>query len=207
MLNNIDNDYRRQGYIYIAGTDEAGRGPLAGPVVAAAVIFPPKYTNEKIDDSKKLSEKDRQALFETIKEDAISFSICIIEAEQIDEINIYHASKRAMEQALRQLSHPFDLVLTDAMPLSFSGVGVVPLIKGDTLSLSIAAASILAKVTRDHIMYEIDAMYPQYGFGEHKGYATKKHLENLKKFGPIKGIHRYTYKPVADVFSEQLTLF
>ncbi|HKM02729.1 MAG TPA: ribonuclease HII [Bacilli bacterium] len=207
MTTNIDNDYRRQGYIYIAGTDEAGRGPLAGPVVAAAVIFPPKYENEVIDDSKQLTEKSRNKLFEIIKENAISYAIVVIEASVIDEINIYQASKRAMEQALNQLTHPFDLVLTDAMPLSHTQVGVVPLIKGDTLSLSIAAASILAKVTRDKIMEEIDQMYPQYGFKDHKGYATKKHLENLKKFGPIKGIHRYSYRPVADVFNEQLTLF
>lgn len=207
MKNNIDNDYRGQGYIYIAGTDEAGRGPLAGPVVAAAVIFPPKYDNERINDSKQLSEKERIALFETIKEDALSYGISIIEAHEIDELNIYQASKKAMEEALKKLSHPFDLVLTDAMPLSLDSIGVVPLIKGDTLSLSIAAASILAKVTRDHLMDELDTMYPQYGFKEHKGYPTKKHIENLKKFGPIKGVHRYTYGPVRAVCNEQLSLF
>jgi ribonuclease HII len=207
MKNNIDNDYRGQGYIYIAGTDEAGRGPLAGPVVAAAVIFPPKYDNERINDSKQLSDKERIALFETIKEDALSYGISIIEAHEIDELNIYQASKKAMEEALKKLSHPFDLVLTDAMPLSLDSIGVVPLIKGDTLSLSIAAASILAKVTRDHLMDELDTMYPQYGFKEHKGYPTKKHIENLKKFGPIKGVHRYTYGPVRAVCNEQLSLF
>lgn len=207
MKNNIDNDYRGQGYIYIAGTDEAGRGPLAGPVVAAAVIFPPKYDNERINDSKQLSDKERIALFETIKEDALSYGISIIEAHEIDELNIYQASKKAMEEALKKLSHPFDLVLTDAMPLSLDSIGVVPLIKGDTLSLSIAAASILAKVTRDHIMDELDTMYPQYGFKEHKGYPTKKHIENLKKFGPIKGVHRFTYGPVRAVCNEQLSLF
>ena len=110
MTTNIDNDYRRQGYIYIAGTDEAGRGPLAGPVVAAAVIFPPKYENEVIDDSKQLTEKSRNILFEIIKENAISYAIVVIEASVIDEINIYQASKRAMEQALTN-THPFDLVL------------------------------------------------------------------------------------------------
>lgn len=207
MKNNIDNDYRGQGYIYIAGTDEAGRGPLAGPVVAAAVIFPPKYENDRINDSKQLSEKERIALFETIKEDALSYGISIIEAHEIDELNIYQASKKAMEEALKKLSHPFDLVLTDAMPLSLDSIGVVPLIKGDTLSLSIAAASILAKVTRDHLMDELDTMYPQYGFKEHKGYPTKKHIENLKKFGPIKGVHRFTYGPVRAVCNEQLSLF
>lgn len=207
MLNNIDNEYRQQGYIYIAGTDEAGRGPLAGPVVACAVIFPPRYENPLIDDSKKLSEKMREELVSVIKENAISYGIAIVEANEIDEVNIYHASRQAMEEALAKLTHPYDLVLTDAMPLPSQKVGVVPLIKGDTLSLSIAAASILAKVTRDHIMSEIDAMYPQYGFKVHKGYPTKKHIENLKKFGPIKGIHRFSYKPVSDVFNEQLTLF
>ena len=207
MLNNIDNEYRQQGYIYIAGTDEAGRGPLAGPVVACAVIFPPRYENPLIDDSKKLSEKVREELVNVIKENAISYGIAIVEANEIDEVNIYQASRQAMEEALAKLTHPYDLVLTDAMPLPSQKVGVVPLIKGDTLSLSIAAASILAKVTRDHIMSEIDAMYPQYGFKVHKGYPTKKHIENLKKFGPIKGIHRFSYKPVSDVFNEQLTLF
>lgn len=207
MINNIDNEYRQQGYIYIAGTDEAGRGPLAGPVVACAVIFPPRYENPLIDDSKKLSEKVREELVSVIKENAISYGIAIVEANEIDEVNIYQASRQAMEEALAKLTHPYDLVLTDAMPLPSQKVGVVPLIKGDTLSLSIAAASILAKVTRDHIMNEIDAMYPQYGFKVHKGYPTKKHIENLKKFGPIKGIHRFSYKPVSDVFNEQLTLF
>ncbi len=207
MLNNIDNEYRQQGYIYIAGTDEAGRGPLAGPVVACAVIFPPRYENPLIDDSKKLSEKVREELVNVIKENAISYGIAIVEANEIDEVNIYQASRQAMEEALAKLTHPYDLVLTDAMPLPSQKVGVVPLIKGDTLSLSIAAASILAKVTRDHIMSEIDAMYPQYGFKIHKGYPTKKHIENIKKFGPIKGIHRFSYKPVSDVFNEQLTLF
>ena len=207
MTNNIDNEYRQQGYIYIAGTDEAGRGPLAGPVVACAVIFPPRYENPLIDDSKKLSEKVREELVSVIKENAISYGIAIVEANEIDEVNIYQASRQAMEEALAKLTHPYDLVLTDAMPLPSQKVGVVPLIKGDTLSLSIAAASILAKVTRDHIMNEIDAMYPQYGFKVHKGYPTKKHIENLKKFGPIKGIHRFSYKPVSDVFNEQLTLF
>lgn len=207
MRNNIDNEYRQQGYIYIAGTDEAGRGPLAGPVVACAVIFPPRYENPLIDDSKKLSEKVREELVNVIKENAISYGIAIVEANEIDEVNIYQASRQAMEEALAKLTHPYDLVLTDAMPLPSQKVGVVPLIKGDTLSLSIAAASILAKVTRDHIMSEIDAMYPQYGFKVHKGYPTKKHIENLRKFGPIKGIHRFSYKPVSDVFNEQLTLF
>lgn len=207
MINNIDNEYRQQGYIYIAGTDEAGRGPLAGPVVACAVIFPPRYENPLIDDSKKLSEKVREELVSVIKENAICYGIAIVEASEIDEVNIYQASRQAMEEALAKLTHPYDLVLTDAMPLPSQKVGVVPLIKGDTLSLSIAAASILAKVTRDHIMNEIDAMYPQYGFKVHKGYPTKKHIENLKKFGPIKGIHRFSYKPVSDVFNEQLTLF
>ncbi len=207
MIHNIDNDYRQQGYVYIAGTDEAGRGPLAGPVVAAAVIFPPKYHHDLIDDSKKLSDKDRYSLFATIKEHALSYGISVIEATEIDEMNIYQASRKAMEQALAKLTHPFDLILTDAMPLSFDDIGVVPLIKGDTLSLSIAAASILAKVTRDQIMDEIDALYPQYGFKKHKGYPTKQHLENLQKFGPIKGIHRFSYRPVAKIFNEQLTLF
>lgn len=207
MIHNIDEEYRNQGYIYIAGTDEAGRGPLAGPVVAAAVIFPPRFQNEMIDDSKKLKEATRKELFQIIKDNAISYAICVVEASEIDEINIYQASKKAMEDALSQLTHPYDLVLTDAMPLSRQTVGVVPLIKGDTLSLSIAAASILAKVTRDEIMNEIDLMYPLYGFKVHKGYPTRKHLDNLKKYGPIKGIHRFSYKPVADIYREQLTLF
>lgn len=207
MNKNIDVEYRQQGYVYIAGTDEAGRGPLAGPVVAAAVIFPPKYENEAIDDSKKLSDKTRSELVNIIKEQALSYAIAVIEAQEIDEMNIYQASKKAMELALNKLAHPFDLVLTDAMPLVMENVGVVPLIKGDTLSLSIAAASILAKVARDKIMEDIDQMYPQYGFSEHKGYPTKKHLANLRRFGPIKGIHRFSFRPVSDVYNEQLSLF
>lgn len=207
MINNIDNDYRKQGFIYIAGTDEAGRGPLAGPLVAAAVIFPPKYENEQIDDSKKLSAKARQELVQSIKENALSYAITVIEAHEIDEINVYQASKKAMEESLKKLTHPLDLILTDAMPLSLNSLPVVPLVKGDTLSLSIAAASILAKVTRDELMDEIDEMYPQYGFKIHKGYPTKKHLDNLKRFGPIKGIHRFSYRPVSAVYNEQLTLF
>ena len=179
----------------IVGIDEAGRGPLAGPVVAAAVILPKDYKNEKINDSKKLSEKVREKLFLEIKEIALAVGVGIIEATVIDQVNIYEATKLAMLEALKQIKINYDLVLTDAMPLKLeNNINVIPIIKGDAKCISIAAASIIAKVTRDHILYDLDKKYPEYGFKNHKGYGTKKHIEAIKKYGEIEGIHRRSFK-------------
>ena len=191
----------------IVGVDEAGRGPLAGPVVAAAVIFPRTYINIDINDSKQLTEKKREALFDVIKENAIAYGVGIVSAEMIDEINIYEATKVAMKQAINNLKHNYDLILTDAMKLDGFDVEVIDIIKGDAKALPIAAASIIAKVTRDHMMNELDAKYPEYGFKKHKGYGTKQHMEALKKYGPIKGIHRFSYKPVEQSLHPQMSLF
>ena len=204
-------DYQDQFYSetvnLIVGVDEAGRGPLAGPVVAAACIFPRAYINKEINDSKQLSEKKREELFEIIKKDAIAYGIGIVSAEEIDKINIYEAARKAMNLAIANLKHKFDMILTDAMPLKGYDVEVIPIIKGDAKALPIAAASIIAKVTRDHMMVELGKQYPEYGFEVHKGYGTKKHMDALKKYGAIKGVHRYTYKPVAKVELCQMSLF
>lgn len=204
-------DYQNQFYSkkvkLIVGVDEAGRGPLAGPVVAAAVIFPRAYINKEINDSKQLSEKKREELFETIKKDAIAYGVGIVDAETIDKLNIYEATKVAMTEAIKNLKTKFDLILTDAMPLKGFDVEVVPIIKGDAKALPIAAASIIAKVTRDHMMDELDKKYPEYGFKEHKGYGTAKHMEALKKYGPVKGLHRFSYKPVMKASLQEMNLF
>ncbi|MCH3977202.1 MAG: ribonuclease HII [Bacilli bacterium] len=207
MINDLAREYYQAGYKFIAGTDEAGRGPLAGPVVAAAVILPRNYENLEIDDSKKISDKKRRRLFHEIIENALSYGIAIIDAPEIDRINIYKASQKAMEMALSQLNHRYDLVLSDAMPLPHQIVRVEPLIHGDARVSAIAAASILAKVTRDDLMIELASKYPGYGFERNKGYGTKEHLEGLRRRGPIIGIHRFSYGPVADVKHEQLSLF
>lgn len=204
-------DYQEQFYSdnisLIVGVDEAGRGPLAGPVVAGAVIFPRAYINKEINDSKKLTAKKREALFEVIKKDAIAYGIGIVDADKIDEINIYEATKLAMKEAINNLKHKYDLVLTDAMKLKGFDVPVIDIIKGDAKALPIAAASILAKVTRDHMLDELAKQYPQYGFEKHKGYGTKAHLEALKKYGPIKHVHRFSYKPVDDASHQVMNLF
>lgn len=191
----------------IVGVDEAGRGPLAGPVVAAACILSRAYKNKEINDSKQLSEKKREELFEIIKKDAIAYGVGVVSAEEIDKINIYEATKKAMKEAINNLKVKFDLILTDAMPLKGFDVEVVPIIKGDAKALPIAAASIIAKVTRDHMMNDLARKYPEYHFEEHKGYGTSKHLEALKKFGPIKGVHRFSYKPVAKVALQEMNIF
>ena len=191
----------------IVGVDEAGRGPLAGPVVAAACVLPRAYINKEINDSKQLSEKKREELFEVIKKDALAYGIGIVSAEEIDTINIYEATKKAMKEAINNIKIKFDLILTDAMPLKGFDVEVIPIIKGDAKALPIAAASIIAKVTRDHMMLELGKQYPEYGFEVHKGYGTAKHMAALEKYGPIKGVHRYSYKPVAKIAMGQMSLF
>lgn len=204
-------DYEKQFYNeevnFIVGCDEAGRGPLAGPVVAAAVILPKDYQNELIDDSKKLSDKKRRELFVEIQEHAIAYGIGIVSAEEIDQINIYQASRLAMNKAIKVLNHKFDMILTDYMPLFGYDVPVEPIVKGDAKAMCIAAASIIAKVTRDNIMIELDKQYPQYGFKKHMGYGTREHLDAIDVYGPIKGVHRFSYEPVLKKDSKQLTLF
>jgi ribonuclease HII len=191
----------------IVGADEAGRGPLAGPVVAAAVVFPQSYKNPDIDDSKKLTAKKRAKLFDEIKEHALSYGIAFASAQEIDELNIYAATKLAMVRAIDQINVPYQLILTDAMPFEDLSVPVVPLIKGDAKALNIAAASILAKVTRDKFMEDLQGKYPNFTFGVHKGYGTKAHMEELEAYGPIEGVHRKSFKPVTKFFQQQLTLF
>ena len=181
----------------IAGVDEVGRGPLVGPVVAAAVILPKNYKLEGLNDSKKLTEKKREELYPIIMKDAISVGIGEVSAKEIDEINIYEASRKAMMIAIDNLDVKPEHILVDAMPL-FTDIPHDAIIHGDALSISIAAASVIAKVTRDKMMIELDEKYPMYGFKKHKGYPTKLHLENLKKYGPLKN-YRFTYGPVRDL--------
>ena len=192
---------------FIVGTDEAGRGPLAGPVVAAAVILPSDYHNDLIDDSKKLTDSKRRALFEEITKIAVAYGVGIVDATEIDQINIYQAAKLAMTKAIGNMKHKYDLIITDAMPLNTMEAPVDPVIKGDAKALCVAAASIIAKVTRDDIMIELDKSYPQYGFKNHKGYGTREHLDAIEVYGPINGIHRFTFEPVLKRDKKQLTLF
>lgn len=196
--------YREMGHKFIVGLDEAGRGPIAGPLVVAACILPFDYDNPLIDDSKKLSEKKRELLFEEIKKVALDYSIEILEIEEIDKLNIYKASKNGMERCLKKLTHPYDVALTDAMPIDCD-VPFEAIIKGDAKSQSIAAASILAKVTRDHLMLELAKLFPEYDLENNKGYGTKKHLEAIEKYG-ILPIHRTTYEPIKSKLVEQLSL-
>ena len=193
-----EKDCFAKGFKMIGGIDEAGRGPLAGPVVAACCILDP---NEKIlglDDSKKLSEKKREELFVTIKEKALAYAVCSSSPEEIDDINILEATKKAMRNCVKELTakgQSPDILLIDAVNLSGTGLDVIPIIKGDAKSDSIAAASILAKVTRDHMMMEYDKMYPGYGFAKHKGYGTKDHYAAIREKG-MTPIHRRSFLKV-----------
>ena len=196
-LYTYEREYREKGYSVIAGIDEAGRGPLAGPVVAGCCILDPDVKILGLDDSKKLSEKKREELFTEIKEKALAWTVCEISAEVIDQINILEATKKAMRTCVEEISRKVrpDLLLIDAVNLSGTGVDVVPIIKGDANSDSIAAASILAKVTRDHIMVEYDKTYPGYGFAKHKGYGTKDHYAAIRESG-MTPIHRRSFLKV-----------
>ena len=176
----------------ICGVDEAGRGPLAGPVAASAVILPKDCTILYLNDSKKLSEKRREELFLEIREKAVSYSVGIVGPERIDEINILQATYEAMCQAVSGLGVVPDLLLNDAVTIPELAIPQVPIIKGDAKSVSIAAASILAKVTRDHLMEEYDRQFPQYGFAKHKGYGTEAHVAAIREFGPCP-IHRRSF--------------
>ena len=180
----------------IGGIDEVGRGPLVGPVVASCVILPINYTLEGLTDSKKLTEKKREKFFDIIMQDAISVGIGIIDENKIDEVNIYEATKLAMIEAINNCQIKPEHVLIDAMPLSID-IPNTSIIKGDAKSLSIAAASVIAKVTRDRMLLELDQKYPVYDFKNNKGYPTKKHLEAINEHGIIKE-HRKSYGPVKD---------
>jgi ribonuclease HII len=182
----------QRGYRLIAGVDEAGRGPLAGPVVAAAVIFPPDYLNDQINDSKQLSAKKRENLYEVIKNEALSVGIGVIDVDVIDQINILQASLLSMREAVLELKPQPDFLLIDGLNKIQLPLAQKPLIKGDTLSVSIAAASIIAKVSRDRIMEMYHRQFPQYNFLRNKGYGTKDHREAIKEFGMCK-IHRRSF--------------
>ena len=190
-----ENELHNKGINIIGGTDEAGRGPLFGPVVAACVVLPKNFELEGLNDSKKLSEKKRNIFYNYLIENTI-YGIGIVSSEEIDKINIYEASRKAMIIAIRQVQKQINLeyVLSEAMPIDIE-IPVMPIIKGDAKSMSIAAASVIAKVTRDKILYDIDKKYPEYDFKSHKGYPTKKHFEAIEKYGLIDG-YRKTYGPV-----------
>ena len=204
-LYKYENELYDKGISYIGGVDEVGRGPLIGPVVAACCVLPKDFYLEGLNDSKKLSEKKRNIFFDYIKEHAVCYGIGIISPEVIDEVNIYEATKLAMYDAIKQVREKVNLehVIVDAMPLSLD-IDVTPIIKGDAKSASIAAASVLAKVTRDRMMIELDSKYPMYGFKSHKGYPTKKHLEAIEKYGLIDG-YRKTYGPVKKEIEREMS--
>ena len=192
-LSKFEKEYYEKGYKYIAGIDEAGRGPLAGPVVAGAVILPKDCLLEGVNDSKKLSEKKREKLYDDIIENALACGVGIVDHTVIDEINILNATRKAMKLALENLKVKPDYILIDAeKKVDTNNIPYLPIIKGDALSISIGAASIIAKVTRDRIMREYDKIFPMYGFEKHKGYGTKAHVEALKEYGPCM-IHRKSF--------------
>ncbi len=200
----LEANLAKKGFRLIAGVDEAGRGPLAGPVVAAAVIFPSKCTIKGICDSKKLNRKRREELFEEIIESDAVTAVGIMSHEEIDHFNILRASLMAMRKALSNLLQKPNFVLVDGnQMIPKIEIPQMPIIGGDAICLSISAASIIAKVTRDRIMDKYQEMYPQYTFGEHRGYSTPRHLEELKKFGPTE-IHRKTFRPVEELLTKTL---
>lgn len=191
----FEQEARRCGYRYIAGVDEAGRGPLAGPVVAAAVILPVRCRLAGLDDSKQLSESERERLYTAILGKAVGVGIGSADAGEIDSLNILEATRLAMRRAVEQLAPSPDYLLIDAVSLPAVGLPARPVIKGDALSMSVAAASIIAKVTRDRLMATYHETFPQYHFNLHKGYGTAKHLQQLACYGPC-AIHRLTFAPV-----------
>ena len=188
----IETELDESGEKLICGCDEAGRGPLAGPVCGAAVILPRGIVIEGLNDSKKLSEKKREILFDRIKEEAIAWAVCLIQPEEIDEINILNAALLSMKRSVESLSESPDYILIDGNMTRGFGDNAFAVVKGDARSPNIAAASILAKVTRDRLMVELDAKYPGYGFAVHKGYPTKAHYEAIRNLGPCP-IHRKTF--------------
>lgn len=201
-LYKYENELWALGYENVAGCDEAGRGPLFGPVVAASVILPHDFVLEGLNDSKKLTEKKREEYYPIIMEKALAVGISIVGPKEIDKINIYEASRQGMIRAIDSMKVKPDYIITDAMPLDgFINISNQPIIKGDAKSITIAAASVIAKVTRDRIMYEEDKKHPLYLFAKHKGYPTKKHIELLNKYGIIDG-YRHSYGPVKKYIEE-----
>ena len=192
-----EENLEKQGIKYIAGVDEVGRGPLVGPVVTACVILPLGYTLDGLTDSKKLTAKKRDMYFDIIMKDALSVSIGMKDEDIIDEVNIYEATKLAMYDAINNSKIKPEHVLIDAMKLEKLEIPSTSIIKGDLKSITISAASIIAKVTRDRMLIELDKKYPEYGFAKNAGYGTKQHIEAIEKYGIIKE-HRKTFKPVSD---------
>lgn len=201
-LYTYENHAREEGYSIVAGVDEAGRGPLAGPVSIAAVILPHELYLPHLNDSKKLSPKLREELFETINEKAVAIGTSLIDAATIDRVNIYQATINGMYEAIFALQPQPDNVLIDAVRLEQLPMPSLSIIKGDAKSASIAAASIIAKVTRDRLMDEYDREYPQYGFSRHKGYGTSEHIEAIRKYGPCP-IHRKSFEPIKSIIESQ----
>lgn len=205
MIDNYqyENELYNQGIEFIGGVDEVGRGPLIGPVVACCCVLPKGFYLEGLTDSKKISEKKRKIFSDYIKENCVCYKLGIVGPDEIDEMNIYQASRKAMMIAIKEVQKELNLehVLVDAMPLPDLEIPSTSIIKGDLLSISISAASVIAKVTRDEMMIELDKLYPEYGFASHKGYPTKKHLEALNKYGLIEG-YRKTYGPIKKMIGE-----
>ena len=194
-----------EGFHLICGVDEAGRGPLAGPLVVAACILPPFLRIEGINDSKQLSAKKRKELYKVIVKNALAYKIVFVTEEDVDSLNIYQATKKGMLMAIAGLKNKPDYALIDAMPLGELEIPHNSIIHGDARCASVAAASILAKVTRDEYMKKMDIKYPNYGFKKHKGYGTKAHMQALEKYGPCK-IHRKSFAPVSKFYSKQMSI-
>jgi ribonuclease HII len=195
--------FEKLGYHLIAGVDEAGRGPLAGPLVCAAVVFSQSFSHPLINDSKQLTDRQRRVLFPIIMKNALAVSYTLIDPLTIDQLNIYRATQEGMLKVISQLNTKPDFVITDAMKLPTLELPYEALIKADTKALPVAAASIIAKVIRDDFMEKLHLQYPHFEFKSHKGYPTAIHLKLLKQFGPIKGVHRTSYRPVKDVLNQK----
>jgi ribonuclease HII len=195
--------FEKLGYHLIAGVDEAGRGPLAGPLVCAAVIFSQSFSHPLINDSKQLTDRQRRVLFPIIMKNALAVSYTLIDPLTIDQLNIYRATQEGMLKVISQLTTKPDFVITDAMKLPTLELPYEALIKADTKALPVAAASIIAKVIRDDFMEKLHLQYPHFEFKSHKGYPTAIHLKLLKQFGPIKGVHRTSYRPVKEVLNQK----
>ena len=192
-LKEHEEELRKKGFKYICGIDEAGRGPLAGPVVVASVIMPLDSMIEGVNDSKKVSEKKREKLYDLILEEAISYGVGIVGQDEIDDINILNATKKGLTMSLQELTQKPDIIIVDALNhIDTLGIPYESIIKGDAKCYSIAAASIIAKVTRDRIMREWDKVYPEYGFSKHKGYGTASHIAAIREYGPCQ-LHRKTF--------------
>lgn len=202
-LYKYESELYDKGITYIGGVDEVGRGPLNGPVVASCVVLPKNFVLDGLTDSKKLSERKRNLFYDYIINNCVAYGIGEVSAERIDKINIYEASREAMIIAINKVREQINLehVLIDAMPINLD-IPTTSIIKGDAKSISIAASSVVAKVTRDRLMYELDKKYPEYGYASHKGYPTKKHIEAIHKYGLIDG-YRKTYGPVKELLEEK----